>query len=108
VGARKLVDGGEWIVKFTDSDGIAPGNITFVGACSVNCSSGAGGLDIRLGKKTDPNDIGDEAFCVNSSHSYFTEFAKLRNGDKVRFEYSETPLQQNCYDEAMFISPKRK
>ena len=67
--ARKLVDGGEWVVKFTDSDGIAPKGVAFGSACDNRCKSGAGGLDIRVGKKTDPNDIGEEVFCVNSSHS---------------------------------------
>lgn len=107
--AREFADGGEWIIKTTDSDPMPPSgsNETIITTGGQSCPrmGESDGIEIRVGKDTDPKDIGEEAFFILKSHPQYSEFAGLRRGDRVRFEYSEDALQEDCPD-GMFIKIK--
>ena len=94
-----MVDGGEWIVKSTDYDQVPPrhnpdGTVTTtasVGACNYSCPAGGeDGMDVGVGKSTDPYNTGERTFCILKSHPQYGEFAHLRRCDRVRFEYRRT------------------
>ncbi len=111
--ARKLAEGGEWIVKFTEFDKVperrnpdgTTTTTTFGSACAY--CEGEEGIQVRIGKNPDPYDVGDEALCILKSHPQFADFARLRRGDKVRFEFTDTPIQTVCRTDGMFIKLKR-
>jgi hypothetical protein len=111
--AHMLVDGGEWIVKYTEFDPIPPkvnpdGSVrgTSFGSSCAYCKDGEG-LDIRVGKNTDPYEVGDYGLCIQKSHPQYAEFARLRRGNRVHFEYVDTPIQEECAGEIMFMKIKQ-
>ena len=105
--AKEVVDGGEWIVKYTDYDENPQKGTSWISSCSVNCVSGEDGFTFRVGKKTDIYDIGEKNFCVHKSHPQYAEFVRLKREEKIKFEYSDSPVQEKCIDEMMFLKLKR-
>lgn len=116
-GARRVAEGGEWIVKLTEFDEVPKkrnpdGTVETIARASACEYCEAQGVEeeniqIRVGKNPDPYDIGDEALCILKSHPQFADFARLRRGDKVRFEFTDDPIQTACKTEGMFIKLKK-
>lgn len=105
--ARELADNSEWIVKETYNDPTPPnsdGSTTYSSSVCIRKRNGEDGIEFRVGK-TDSKNASEEGFFILKSHPQYLEFARLRRGDKVRFEYSETSLQEDCPD-GMFIKLK--
>ena len=107
--AHTLVNGGEWIVKYTEFDKV-PAKVnsdgttttTAFGSSCAYCKA-EDGLDLRVGKQTDPYDVGDYGLCIRKSNPQYSVYAGLRRGDRIRFEFVDTPTQEECAGEAMFL-----
>ena len=104
--ARDLANAGELFVAWTSLDNIPPqrnpdGTTTTTSFGSA-CSDCKAEIEIRFDKdKVDrdrqpSNQVGKWAICIHKSNAQLQEFLKLKRGDRVSFEYTDTPVQAEC------------
>src|SRR5260370_649946 len=93
--AKKLAEAGDCIVKWTTNDPIPQRVLPNGGVSTVAFGSSCPGcekhIEIRVSKNPDPHpapdDVGDWAFCVHDSNPQYSEFFRLKRGDRVSFDY---------------------